>query len=317
MAVAMKPALWLAVLWILLLAAGTRPAAAQRADTARPLVVSDTVYDLRLRDGSALIGRITAVDGDTVTVLTSAGIRIAMARAEIRSIAPVRGRVRDGEVWLEDPNSTRLFFGPTGRSLRAGEGYVGAFELFFPFVAVGITDRITLAGGTPIIPGAFGRVWYAAPKVEVLTKDRLHLSTGLLALADLTDSGSEMIGILYGAGSWGDPDNSVTAGAGWAFSGEDVAHRPVLMAGGETRVSGRVKLITENYLFTYEDSRYDPSAPGEYRYDLGHVALMSFGLRILGERLSGDLGLGFGVGADDFGCCLPLANFVYNFGSRR
>ncbi len=298
----------------LLLAAGA-PAAAQQPDAVSRLTVSDTIYEIRLRDGSTLFGRVVAAEGDSVSLLTRAGARVTVGRAQIRSVAPVRGSVRNGEVWPEDPNRTRLFFGPTARTLRAGEGYVGAYELFLPFVAIGVSDRFTLAGGTPIVPGAIGRVWYLAPKVELVRRERFQLSSGVLAFADF-DSDDDPIGVVYGAGSWGGADNSVPGGAGWAFAGSDIEHRPVLMAGGETRVSGRVKLVTENYLY-FGRERSDPYYAPEPTYETEFVGLLGGGVRIFGERLSGDLGIGAGVGSQDFGCCIPLVNFVYNFGRRR
>lgn len=299
----------------LLVSAGARPAAAQQPDAVSRLAVSDTVYEIRLRDGSTLFGRVVAVDDDSVSLVTRAGVRVAIGRAQIRFVAPVRGSMKNGEIWVEDPNRTRLFFGPTGKTLRAGEGYIGAYELFFPFLAFGVTDRITLAGGTPIVPGAIGRVWYVAPKVELVARERFQLSSGVLAFADF-GNGGDALGIVYGAGSWGDADNSVTAGAGWAFAGSDIAHRPVFMAGGETRVSGRVKLITENY-FYFDRERSDPYGAPTPTYETRNIGLLGGGVRIFGERLSGDLGLGAGVGSNDFGCCVPLVNFVYNFGRRQ
>ena len=72
--------------------------------------------------------------------------------------------------------------------------------------------------------------------------------------------------------------------------------------GGEMRVSPRVKLLTENYLL-----------PGE----VGRA--YSFGLRLIGQRLSVDLGLAGITDVDDDGggCCLPLVNFSYAFGGGR
>ena len=45
--------------------------------------------------------------------------------------------------------------------------------------------------------------------------------------------------------------------------------------------------------------------------------LFSGGVRFFGERLSGDLGIAAGGEGTRIECCLPLANFVYNFGPRR
>jgi hypothetical protein len=52
-----------------------------------------------------------------------------------------------------DPNYSRLLFAPTGRPLRAGDGYFSDYELLFPGVAYGLTDNVTLAGGVAIVPG--------------------------------------------------------------------------------------------------------------------------------------------------------------------
>jgi hypothetical protein len=295
---------WLCLLGACALAA---PAAGQVPDSAQLASDQETVYEVRLEDGSVLYGRIVAVAGTSVTMVTSGGVRIELQRAQIRAASPMRGTVRaDGEIWPEDPNRTRLFFGPTGRALRAGEGYIGAFELFLPFVAVGLTDFLTIAGGTPIIPEAIGQVVYLAPRIQIVDTDRVQLSTGALAFFDLGDDADPgTLGILFGAGTFGSNDHALTAGAGWGFAGDEVSNRPAILFGGETRISRRVKLITENYYVSWDDDDGDS------------ITLFGAGIRIFGERMTGDLGLGFGGGAADFACCIPLVNFVYNFGSGR
>ena len=45
-----------------------------------------------------------------------------------------------------------MFFAPTARTLEHGKGYVADYYLFFPIVAYGVTDRITVAGGMSILP---------------------------------------------------------------------------------------------------------------------------------------------------------------------
>lgn len=311
----------------LALAAHSGAASLHAQDPAIPLVVGDSILEIRLRDGSTLIARVEAVDGDRIVLRTESGARIEVERSQIRSAAPVRGTVRDGEVWLEDPNRTRLFFGPTGRSLRAGEGYVGAFELLLPFVAVGITDQVTLAGGTPIVPGAMGEVAYLAPKVRLLASERVHLSSGVLAFFNLSAERDEtdVVGIAFGAGTWGSDDHALSAAAGWGFAGSDVQNRPAFMLGGETRLSRRIKLLSENYLISYENRVYepvpgsaDPYAEPPSRVEVERLGLLSVGVRFFGERLAGDLGLGMSAGGGEGAmCCIPLVNVVYNFGRVR
>ena len=91
--------------------------------------------------------------------------------------------------------------------------------------------------------------------------------------------------------------SAFTVGAGYAYerSGEDGddGGSPLLMVGGERRVSRRIKLVTENYVFN----------------DGG---LVSGGVRFLGERLSVDLGLVTPIGAGEF-VAVPILNFVWKF----
>ena len=280
---------------------GATPSAAQ-APASRPTAPADSIREVRLRDGSVLFGKVVEETPERVVVLTSSGARIEVARAQVESMRYTSGRAVDGAFWVEDPNSTRLFFTSTARPLRKGEGYISSFELFLPLVAYGVTDRFTIAGGTPIIPEAFGRVWYVAPKYTLHQTERSAYAVGALGFIlpeDIVDEGS--IGILYGAGTWGGRDRAITAGAGWGYraggGATEVSNDPVVMLGGETRVSRRVKLITENWLFTSGES----------------AGLISGGVRFIGDRLSADLGVGSAVGSGG-GCCFPLVNFVYNFG---
>jgi hypothetical protein len=268
---------------------------AQTPATPPEVVVSDTLREIRLADGSVLFARVESVEGDRVTLVTQAGVRLQVDRAQIRSVRRARGEVRDGEVWRDDPTGTRLFFAPTGRNLSAGEAYFGVYELFFPFATYGVTDRITVAAGTPIIPGAFGQVAYFAPKLAIIQSERLNVAAGVFA----GFFEGETAGIIYGVGTWGGRDNAVTAGAGFGFGGGDLSDQPILMIGGETRTGRQLKLITENYIVPGEDG-----------------VLLSGGMRFFGERLSADVGIGAMVSSGGTDGPLPLVNFVYTFGKR-
>jgi hypothetical protein len=94
--------------------------------------------ELVLRDGTRAYGRVERVDGGLVTFMTTAGAVLQVQAAEIVSVHPVNGRVVGEEFRRADPNPTRLFFGPTARSLKQGAGYVGVYEILLPFVQVGL-----------------------------------------------------------------------------------------------------------------------------------------------------------------------------------
>lgn len=279
--------------------AAPRPAAAQTDNVAAP-IAQDTVLEVRLSDGSVLFGRVTAQTADEVTLQTQGGATIRLRRDQVVSIGPLRGRVVNGQVWREDPHATRLFFGPTARAVPQGEGYLGVYELFFPFVTYGVTDRFTISGGTPVVPEAIGQVFYLAPKYEVLRTPTASAAVGVLALFATGQEEFGSAGLLYGVGTFGGADRALTVGATVPFiaaDGEsDVGDQPAFMVGGEARISRRTKFITENYFVAGESG-----------------ALVSGGVRFFGERLSADFGLGMGFADDDNACCLPLVNFVYSF----
>lgn len=266
------------------------------------IAASDTLYEVQLADGSTIIGRVVAVDGENLTLQTEAGVRVQVTRAQIRSIRPTQGRMVEGEFLRADPNETRLFFAPTGRMLGKGEGYLGVFELFFPFLSFGATEWLTLSGGFPLIFSTEDAPpFYVAPKVRVLSTSQVQVSTGVFALFSPGDGGG-FGGIAYGVGTFGSADNAVTVGAGLPFGEDDIGSQPLVVVGGEARVGRSTKLLTENYF-----------APGEAG------VLLSGGIRFFGERLSADLGLVTPLGFEDqdFFFAFPVVNFTYSFGRKR
>ncbi len=279
----------------------THPAAAQ--ERAAVTVPADTGVEIRMRDGSVLYGRVVAQDANIVTLVTAAGARLDLPRGQILS-ARVTGVAReDGSYWPDDPNATRLMFTSTARPLARGQGYVSSYFLFFPMLAYGVTDRFTLAGGTPVIPGLIGRIVYLAPKLTLIEREKLSFAVGALGFFAPEDVAAGSVGIAYGAATYGSRDRALTFGAGWGYlaaSGtSDLSNRPMFVLGGETRTGRGVKLITENWL----------------GFDDGVSGLGSAGIRFIGQRFSSDLGLGGAIGVES-GCCFPLVNVVWTFGQQ-
>ena len=253
---------------------------------------SDTVYEVGLADGSVIVGRITEVDPQRVVITTLGGGRLEIGRTQVRAIRVAAGRFVRGEYWQEDPGGTRLFFTATGRTLARGESYIGTYVVFLPFAAVGVTDRFTITAGAPVLAGEF-EPFYLGPKLQVYRTPTAQASVGTLAFF----FEDEMIGIAYGVGTFGNADDAFSAGIGYFYSGDEVVNDPAFMFGGETRISRRMKLISENYIL--------PDAVG---------FVWSGGTRIIGDRFNAEVGV-MGVAAgDEAFCCLPLVNFSYSFG---
>lgn len=70
----------------------------------------------------------------------------------------------------------------------------------------------------------------------------------------------------------------------------------MIMVGGEARLSRRISFVTENWVFPGVDN-----------------PLISYGIRLFGEKLSVDLALINLIGEDFLFPGFPYIDFVYNF----
>jgi hypothetical protein len=260
----------------------------------RPTPDSQLVV-ITLRDGSSLVGRVLEVTATTVRFVSAVG-ESSIPRDAIASVRSAgTAGARRGEYWPEDPSRTRLFFAPTGRMLRKGEGYFNDAYVFFPSVQGGLSDRFTLGGGMSIVPGiSIGeQLFYITPKVGVVASERVNIAVGALVVgAGELDDGP--VGLGYGVATFGGEDASATLGAGFGFSSFGTS-QAILMAGGSVRTSRNFALVSENYLYTGD----------------GSAVLVSGGLRFMsGEKLAVDLA-GFIVSGANFP--IPYLSFIYKF----
>lgn len=247
--------------------------------------------EIRLRDGTTAVGSVTGVDGERLTFLTRGGAALTLLVADVVSLTVVEGRSVDGQFWKDDPNPTRLFFGPTGRSLGKGDSYLGVYEIFMPFVQVGLTDRVSIGAGTPLIFGGGGdRPFWFTPKYTFLSRPRTQAAIGAMHLANID---GDNLGVAYGAITQGSRDSAVTVGVGFAYDRFEDASAPIVMLGAEHRVHQRLKVVTENYVFE-------------------GGGIVSAGVRFISGRLSADLGLASPLGVDEV-FVFPMVNFVWTF----
>jgi len=275
-------------------------------------VAADTaVVRVDLTDGSSFFGVVLREDAQTLVLRTTGGAEVTVPRDQIRRITEVEGRVVGDRFVTLDPNRTRLLFSPTARALGAGDGYIAVYELVLPFLAYGITDAVSIAGGTVFFPGAFGRVWYIAPKVTLLERPDLAVAIGGVGLGVFLDDDSATAGIGYGIVTYGTPERSVTGGFGFSFAEGELATGVIVTLGGELQVSNRMKLLSENYLVPYEEYSFTTAPETRTRYQ----PILSFGVRFFGERLAVDLA-GFtlpGVLSDEAFPFFPWVGFAFNF----
>ena len=110
-------------------------------------------------------------------------------------------------------------------------------------------------------------------------------------------------GIAFAVGSIGEQDKSFTAGVGLGYTKEEgeefeFAEHPILMLGGNIRLSNSIALVSENWFIIGED--------------LG-LGQQPFGIaiRFFGDRIAADVGLILIGEVLEEGFPIPWLSFVY------
>ena len=268
---------------------------------------STHVQIITMHDKSTMMGRIVKIEETELQFKTDFG-ELTIPIQKIMSIALVPvSSIKSGQYWFPNPNATRLFFAPTGRMLKKKDGYFADYYLLFPAVAYGITNNITIGGGMSLIPGVDidRQIFYFTPKIGLTAGGNLNLALGALIIKipdfddDESDSdddvASPLVGLLYGVGTYGTVNSSLTLGLGYGFVDDKVADKPMVVIGGEQRISRRLALVTENWIMPGVD-----------------YPLISYGLRFFSEKLSVDLAF-LNTTEDPIFPGIPYIDFVFNF----
>ncbi len=224
-----------------------------------------------LRDGNEILGILVHAKRDTLTVKTPGGLSIPIPDSNIQKIGELRREIHQGQWVRFDPNGSRLFFAPTGRSLNPGSGYFADYYVFFPTLAVGITDFLSLSGGVSLFPGLRTQLFYFAPKITMGVSTNAGISTGFLTLS-IPEEKAYTLG--YAVTTFGSERRGITLGAGMPVNRDSDRHG-ILLVGGESQISNSAKVITENWIFLGN----------------GSTVLMSGGIRFFSDRLTVDLAL--------------------------
>jgi hypothetical protein len=294
------------VIWMTL-CLGSSPCAKVTLEQLR-VPKAGTTQIITMRDGSTLTGRITQVSEDKVVFSSTVGeVTVPIDQIEdIREVAD--SSMKGGKFWFPNPNQSRLYISPTGRTLEAGAGYFSDILLFFPSITYGLTNNVSVGGGFSLLPGIDidHQLFYLFPKVGMQASEKVALAASVLIvrLPDFDEDDdiisdedqSQFVGVLFGTCTVGDGDKSLTFGLGDGFVDGDFADKPAVLVGGEYRVARRMSLVTENWVFPGVD---DP--------------LISYGVRFFGEGLSVDLAFVNILSEDAFFPGIPLLGVTYNF----
>ncbi|MFC1569136.1 hypothetical protein ACFL4L_02770 [bacterium] len=265
----------------------------EKQDTVKQYIVI-TTKDI------TIIGTIENLDANPLIIQTEYGV-LNIPKDQVEKIKELEPQsIKKGKYWFPNPNTSRLFFAPTARMLKKGEGYFADYYLFFPGISYGISNNFTLNGGFSILPGVniFQQIFYLAPKFGIFTKGKWHVAAGGLFArpGDFADGDIPTVGILYGVTTYGNNDSGFTLGLGYGFADDEMADKPVVILGGETRGSRRISFVTENWIIPGVDP-----------------VIVSYGLRFLGEKMAVDLAFITAIESGALFPGFPMVDFVFNF----
>ena len=255
---------------------------------------SSDIKQIILTDGSDYVGIIEKEEAGIVFFRAQSGIHLQIPKQQVKKISNVKPIEIDGQYVRADPNQTRLFFAPTARPLKAGQGYFAVYEIMFPMLAVGMTDFLAISGGMSLVPGAEQQVFYIAPKLTLINQEHFALGSGILYMS-VTD---KTMGIAYGVSTYSSGNFGITCGLGWGFVDGDFSEQPMLTIGLELQGSNSVKIISENWFFPESGN------------------LLSCGIRFFGSSLAADFAMvtSSDILRDGEGWpFIPWIGFAYNF----
>ena len=274
------------------------PASAQDAPTTEQRRVL-------LTDGTVFIGTVVDEAADPLVVVTDNGVEQRIPRARVAEVAPLYA----GRFTRLDPNRTRLFLAPTGRTLGRGAGRFSTYT-FLPSVAFGVTDRLDLSGGASIpavSSEGFAMAVNGNAKLQLARIGEgggVALGTNVVVPLSSGEGVPGLAGTAYGVATIGSETSAFTVGAagfyGTDFEDVAVGEGVALLVGYERQLSSSVKLLTEDYLFVGDGVE---------------AGVLSAGVRFFGDRLAADLAvLALVTGEEFLVSPFPYVGFAYNFG---
>ena len=248
-------------------------------------------YSVELRSGTVFTGVLQTVGPEELEFMTKELGLVKVQRSNLKRIQLLT--VEQGAKGYTDVgNGTRMFFAPTARNLRRGEGYLQDIDIYLIGVNYGITDNISVGALVPIIPGLGGNVFAITPKVSVPITEKFRVGGGVLYARAFKYGG----GVAYGVGTYGTADDNVTAGVGYGFADGGNVSSPIVLLGGAKRISRNFSFLSETYIATG-----------------GLLGLI--GGRLQGERYGGSLGFVYGTKVG--GIYPAYLELTYRFGKHK
>ena len=259
---------------------------------AKAMAQDSTYVRLELKNGKTIGGQLIQKSETDVSIATSDLGKVTIPWSTIKSMNMVAKEETDR---LANPQPSRYFFAPSAIPLKKGDKYYqNALFLLNSFQA-GITDHFSLGAGI-LVPFAI----YITPKIGYQVADKVHVGGGILFATSLISGLNFGVGTVYGSFTYGLKEHNMTLNAGLGAYNENTgfgrndynwkfANTPMFTISGMTRISKKVMLISENWIFSSKTVNYDYN--GQFlNSTTSYNGILSVGARIIGERSAFDVG---------------------------
>ncbi|MDO7845423.1 hypothetical protein Q5H92_03570 [Hymenobacter sp. M29] len=273
--------------------ANPQPAAGTASSSQGTPELPGRSYSIELRSGTTFTGVLQTTAPDALEFMTKDLGLVTVQRSNLKRLSLLTTE-QAAKGYTDAGNGTRIFFAPTARNLRQGEGYLQDIDIILVGVNYGITDNISVGALVPLLPGVGGNVFAITPKVSGQISEKFSIGAGALYARAFGVGG----GVAYGVGTYGTADDNATLGLGYGFAdGKGASSSPVLLLGGAKRLSRGFSVLNETYIFSE-----------------GLAGLV--GGRLQGERYGGSLGFLYGSGY--IGGIYPAyLELTYRFGKHK
>ncbi|SMO38914.1 hypothetical protein [Gracilimonas mengyeensis] len=238
-----------------------------------------TMYRITTNDGNHFVGSIVDDNALEIVLKTKEFGEITIQRSNISKMEEYEsGKNKSDGYWFENPHPTRYLFGTNAIRQEKGSYYFQNTWVFFNNINAGLTENISLGVGfVPLILiGAESFPIWVQPKVSIpFAKDNLHIAAGGL-FGEVIGLETGGFGYGYGIMTVGNIDKNFSLGLGYGFADGEWSRTPYISLGGMLRMTRKMSLVTENYIFSAGNENY---------------GILSVAIRAGGENFAIDYGL--------------------------
>lgn len=268
--------------------------------------VNDKLIVLRTQSYETYIGTINSESPDSIYFQTFDGNNMKFSNSEILINYDFNGRIVNGRLQKEDPNSSFYLFSPSAFAIDNGNLYCRDFCLFYPSINYGIANIISAQAGIFWYPGMdYENAPYVGNlKITAFETNIFSLAVGLtyVSLPLIKKEEIYSTGFVFITGTIGNRYNHASVTSGWGYIEKDSElerqDKPIIVAAGNLRLLNDVSIVTENWFFP--DEKVEDS-------------LLSVALRFFGRQIAVDLGASFTANSiKEKIAPIPVINITYH-----